>query len=639
MRAGYDGGCGNHATGSQRLTAIEIVNYRGFRGEFRLELPVGENLIVYGENGSGKSSLYNSIRTFLEAPELQVRVIERGSARWRAVAVTDGANRFTSDSPLIRLEFGATKFEWSSAKNDTLNEVVRKLNQGKGFLDYKALLDIHYVRQQDEEELDLFPLLIQRLLPYYTYPSPRGVVRFQSGWRSLNRGINRRWRSGDEAEFVRELETFNDALQLAVRDLGIRASEMLQTFGDDFAVEFALERAALKKDPKRLVGPRILIRPAFRKLQVNDYHDFFNEAKLNALAICVFFAALIDSPAKGLRMLVLDDVLIGLDMGNRAKVVELIHEHFSDWQIIILTYSKAWFESLKDRVKTLDWSSPWLSTIFWEAKGSDGSTRIVAEGSGDLLEMAERHLQRKDFTAAAVYARKALENCCHRTCAKASLKVLYVESAKDRQLQDFLDVLQPRIAEFREPSQRTRGTELMILLARAKAFVLNPNAHFDIEEEDVLSVEVETGLTTVREFIEFAESQSWKRSQFAPPLKISVRDEMRLKLSAARGHLLAGEIDKAQEMLRQAHRVFWDLYGSRIGVTLEMGTDVDPWKVWKAAIQQGKLPSLAATALMRARPYFSGKVVRANFEAAKFESAILTLERLSAPLPLPSNAT
>ena len=51
-----------------RITGIEIANYRGFAGDsFKLSLEHGENLLVYGENGAGKSSLYNSLKDFLYA--------------------------------------------------------------------------------------------------------------------------------------------------------------------------------------------------------------------------------------------------------------------------------------------------------------------------------------------------------------------------------------------------------------------------------------------------------------------------------------------------------------------------------------------------------------------------------------------
>lgn len=43
-----------------RITAIEIKNYRAFKGgSLKIDLrKAGKNLLVYGENGSGKSSLF-----------------------------------------------------------------------------------------------------------------------------------------------------------------------------------------------------------------------------------------------------------------------------------------------------------------------------------------------------------------------------------------------------------------------------------------------------------------------------------------------------------------------------------------------------------------------------------------------------
>src|SRR5580704_41321 len=152
-----------------RLTAIEITNYRGYRGNFRLNIPNGQNLIIYGENGSGKSSFYHSLRTFLEAPDLRIR--DSRTARTRGLNIADNAYRFTTEAPELSLEFGTQVFKWNAVKNDPRSEPIRLLNQGKGFLDYKALLEVHYVRDGEDGEVDLFPLFIRRLLPYYTFPT------------------------------------------------------------------------------------------------------------------------------------------------------------------------------------------------------------------------------------------------------------------------------------------------------------------------------------------------------------------------------------------------------------------------------------------------------------------------------------
>ena len=51
-----------------RITEIEIKNFKAFYGNYRINLrKSGKNLLVYGENGSGKSSLYFALKLFLES--------------------------------------------------------------------------------------------------------------------------------------------------------------------------------------------------------------------------------------------------------------------------------------------------------------------------------------------------------------------------------------------------------------------------------------------------------------------------------------------------------------------------------------------------------------------------------------------
>ena len=75
---------------------------------------------------------------------------------------------------------------------------------------------------------------------------------------------------------------------------------------------------------------------------------FLNEARLSALALAIYFAGRqvcaatlqADTP----RVMVLDDVLIGLDQSNRLPVMDLLADEFEDWQIVLLTHDRAWFE-------------------------------------------------------------------------------------------------------------------------------------------------------------------------------------------------------------------------------------------------------------------------------------------------------
>ena len=53
-----------------KITKIEIKNFKAFRGPDVIDLgEKGQNLLLYGENGSGKTSLYEALKFFLESGE------------------------------------------------------------------------------------------------------------------------------------------------------------------------------------------------------------------------------------------------------------------------------------------------------------------------------------------------------------------------------------------------------------------------------------------------------------------------------------------------------------------------------------------------------------------------------------------
>lgn len=611
-----------------RLTKIEIENYRAYRGSFRIDLPKGENLLVYGENGAGKSSLYHTLRVFFEAPGYQFKDTTTG--KWRSLAVTDHRHRFIAKAPTIKLEFGTHSFQWTETINETVMDPVRLLNQGKGFLDYKALLEVHYYRFDEGVEIDLFQLLIRRLLPYYTYPSHGQNVTFQDAWKRLKFRVQRRWYGAEGIAFSDDLLVFNDALERTVNDLGVRASEMLTSFGDEFAVGFHFEKAEFKTGPKRIIGPRILARPAFRKQQVPDYHGFFNEARLSALAICLFFAALKDSPATGLRILALDDVLIGLDMANRLTVLELVNKHFCDWQVLIFTYSKAWFELMKERIKLLGRPADWKNVVLWEEwREEDNSPHIVASDSGDMIQMAASHLQHKDFKAAAVYARSALEACCHHTCARAALPIPHVDDPRKRTLEDYLPVIEKRLSELKDDARRGESLQLIARVRQARAFVLNKKSHFDIEEEDTLTAEVGASIQIVKDVDKFLSEQSWKHGQFKHGKTISADEQMIIELAEARKLAAFNQYSESFKKLALAHQFAWETYGKRNKICLPIGETLSAKIIWDAALAQSKLDTALDARLKAARPYLFGSVEDKDFDAAKFEEAARLLEEIA----------
>ena len=133
--------------------------------------------------------------------------------------------------------------------------------------------------------------------------------------------------------------------------------------------------------------------------------SYLNEGKLTQLALSVRFAAsLVNLHESDIKLLVLDDLLVSLDMNNRMQVVEiLLSETFSDYQKIILTHEKGFFEEVRRMIgeRHADW-------CFRSLRGNpkDGISGVEKK---QPIQKAIDYLDGHDLEAAALQLRKAAE--------------------------------------------------------------------------------------------------------------------------------------------------------------------------------------------------------------------------------------
>jgi energy-coupling factor transporter ATP-binding protein EcfA2 len=437
-----------------RLAKIEIENYRAFRGRFELDLPEGCNLLVYGENGAGKSSLYNALNDFLENSERYTSTVE------------PNRHKYNTDPAVIQLGFIAasptgdgttiTKFyECSASKNGANTSEIQTVNKGKGFLDYKSLLRVHLL-PTGESDINLFDLFIEPLLAHYK--NPVSNMTFGDEWQRIKKPFAPYlWQPYGLDKWFTD---FNAGFERVVKDSVAVASEILSKhFDKEMAIEVDFKPAEYRWRPKRLTPPRIVLKLIFRRLSQERYHDFLNEARLSALAMAIFFSSLKLSPATGYRLLVLDDILIGLDMANRMLVLGILEKFFADWQIILLTYHKAWFEILKSRVDVGEWRHPWKSVSIRLGKAMGVACPVISESAQTLLTQARAHFapedsRMPDVKAAAVYARTAFEAVMSWFCEDHFLPVKYVQSRRELDTNDFLCSIEHRLGTIRNPKDQ-----------------------------------------------------------------------------------------------------------------------------------------------------------------------------------------
>ena len=212
-----------------RITEIEIKNFRGFYGTYRICLcKKGSNLLVYGENGSGKSSLYFALKLFLESGD-------HTSYRFE-----NDQNIFITDAGYIKLCLRADQwskqdtYEWSESVRETEDELIIEASKTKGFLDYKSLLNTHYIHPENNP-VNVFNLLVATLLANTVNTEGRSLA---TDWADIQPPFPRRNAKSQIATLEKQIADFNYELTNRLDELRPKASEILGKFVHNITLNF-----------------------------------------------------------------------------------------------------------------------------------------------------------------------------------------------------------------------------------------------------------------------------------------------------------------------------------------------------------------------------------------------------------------
>ena len=154
-------------------------------------------------------------------------------------------------------------------------------------------------------------------------------------------------------------------------------------------------------------------------------HGVLSESHLNSLAIALFLA-MAQTFNQRLRFLVLDDVINSFDLEHRGQLAELLAEKFDDWQLIVLTHDRQFFEHLSRRAPT--WKR--LEITSWSY---DQGPRTTKYSSGGILAEAAARLSEGDVNGAATKARRALEELLQEVCEALRAELPFRRGARNDQ--------------------------------------------------------------------------------------------------------------------------------------------------------------------------------------------------------------
>ncbi len=410
-----------------RLHHIAITNFKAFR-EFSLNLE-GRHLLVYGANGAGKSSLYWALYTFLQSarkprngiakyfdpanPQSLLNLHEQKEATPKpgeiALTLRDTATR------------NDTTYRISQIDHGTFNQpAILKGDLASDFITYRFFFGFSHFR--NSEKFDLWPLFEKEILPFCV--STGGQSPYDM-WQRIKSGnpnpSNQVGIAGATAysSFKGNTERFANVLPGIVGSISREAQKFYDKhFSADDPAKVTLKLAVTtppsatgsNQNEFKFTLPVIEFGVQLDGHTVTKPQSFLNEAKLTQLALSVRFAAsLVNLHDSDLKLLVLDDLLVSLDMSNRMLVVDiLLSESFASYQKIILTHELGFFREFRRRIGShhADWR-------FVSLQGSSAQN-IDARTEKNELEKAEDYLNRHDIEEAAMFLRKAAEDTAKR---------------------------------------------------------------------------------------------------------------------------------------------------------------------------------------------------------------------------------
>lgn len=505
------------------INRIHICGFKAFPNDFELQLE-GKNLLMYGENGSGKSSIYYALHCMFQAPlkpDAGKKYFDPASEQH-----LKNLNNLETDSK-IWIDFdGRHPFIYNIDKEGyqfTLlggkHPLPAQINGC--FVNHQFLF--HFFNFRNSQRINLFPVFIKDILPFCK--DDHTGLHIGEMYDEITASIIKKGRH-IHPDYISNIEYFNKAVKKVVEDINIYASDRYnESFKDendnelvirlrydskfdkpeddtneywlkyDNIIELVKENGEIKERKssyKKLNEPFIGLEiseklPDGNLRKIVKPHTYFNEAKLTAIALSVRFALLnLDKPADG-RFLALDDMLISLDMSNRAKVVDFLLKIADKYKIYLFTHDKMFFEYFKHKTKKNQ--DAW---VYKEIYMDDDKTPYI-RNSEDYLEQVEHYIKQHEYEIAGNFLRKEAEAFCKDFLPK-----------KKQLTSDFAHLdLNGLIISCKDYAAESGVIDISIFneLDEHRKFILNPSSH-DSYDVAKYGHEVKRCLQTLRKLRE-----------------------------------------------------------------------------------------------------------------------------------------
>lgn len=490
-----------------RIDTLSLQNFRGFPGIGNPAINLGgKNLLVYGENGSGKSSIFYALDQFFS--------ISLPTPQARRAQLIEQTNIYSGDGPdktTVSVQFvGGGPIAWTDLSHPVdltaANTSVTAGAYRKAMLDYRALLDVNY--KFAGRRINLFESFVSVLLRDMAVPFQGSEIELFRIWRYVVTSFPERhvqWRRDAINERLTAVNAAFDAVLPLLKDEVNRLLKALN-WGDIEISDFQFSHLTCNwgtSRRKRVIGGQdVAFTLKQRGEPIDKPHQMLNEARQSALALALYLAgrAILSTTMQpdAPKLMVLDDVLIGLDQSNRLPVLDLLKAEFqADWQIVLLTHDRVWFEMARAHLAEADWTG----LEMFEGVDAVGNTHPVPRPVNNFDPVAGNIATARSFLndnhekAAAVHARMAFEQVLKKFCERKAVPVAFKSDPRHLTTEHLLAALKRWLGAH--AVQRAVLQPKIGNVEAARRVVLNAFAHST--PVTLVKAEIESAITAVED--------------------------------------------------------------------------------------------------------------------------------------------
>lgn len=360
-----------------------------------------KNIILFGENGSGKSSLYYALHTIHKI------LIQGNDCDFCKKLDHNNPNEnlcnHNEKDAVLNLTFdngGSIKI--SKDGIDNLSIIGGASAKFMHFINHNKLLKIlegnfyDILKKYFVEKFDLFSELNMEVNEYIE--------------------VNKNEKENEKSKT--STKDINDKLRDNLNKFENLINDGLNKIQGDLKISFKIEEGFLAE---LLADGRAILNEPKINIEINEFKDFkfrINEARLKLISIMMFFVSIKEEKLPQdnpniLKLIVLDDILLSMDMSNRTKIIDYILDNFSDYQVFIFTHDIFFLNHLQKRIKhhckkdqicQTDWN-----LIFMYAVNNDNNVLFNYSDNSFLME-AKKQLNEGKLDECGNNLRKELES-------------------------------------------------------------------------------------------------------------------------------------------------------------------------------------------------------------------------------------